>query len=448
MHAPLFLEQVRARRAAPIAPRLCHHREVTRIAVLLALLASVLAAVPADARVRVRGEDLRRATVQACDAERRAVVAPEGARVVARSERRLVVDRCVLGRWKRMAVRRHRAVLPTGAPADLRVRSRRSRPRFVRVGVGEVADVPVEFDVVNRNTSQLACATDGERYVIRGRLVAPVAELAARAPAATLILHGVDAAGYLHLRRAPDVDLARQLADRGRAVVIVDRLGYGRSGRAPGDGSCLGGPADTSHQVLERLRAGTYRAAGLEPVAFRRLALAGHSGGGPVAQLAAYSFPGIDALVVMAWADQNFQPALAEGMATGEGSRCSAQPDGYAYVFNVEAWRKYPEARLRPRVLALAEAGRFPNPCGDLTSILAAPALDTARLGEVRVPVLLAHGRFDALFGDGSGQREHFTGSDDVTRLVYEGGHSYFLEDAIARRAQDDLSAWLADRGF
>ena len=419
-----------------------------RAAVLLALLASVLAAVPADARVRVHGEDLRRATVQACGAERRAAVAPEGARVVARAKRRLVVDRCVLGRWERVAVRRRRAVLPTRAPADLRVRSRRSRTRYVRVGVGEIADVPVAFDVVNTNTSQLPCATDGAPYVIRGRMVAPAAELASKAPAATLILHGVDAAGYLHLTGAPDVDLARQLANRGRAVVVVDRLGYGRSDRPPGDGSCLGGQADTTHQVLDHLRSGTYRAAGATPVAFRRLALAGHSGGGPVAQLAAYSFPGIDALVVMAWADQNFQPALAEGMATGEGSKCSAQPDAYGYVFNVEAWRKYPEARLRPRVLALAEAGRSPNPCGDLNSILAAPASNTARLGEVQVPVLLAHGRFDALFGDGSGPREHFTGSDDVTRLVYEGGHSYFLEDAIARQAQDDLSSWLAERGF
>lgn len=419
-----------------------------RAAVLLALLASSLAAVPADARIKVRGEGLGRAAVQACGGERRAVVAPEGARVVARSKRRLVVSRCVLGRWQRVAVRRRRAVLPTNGPADLRVRSRRSRARFVRVGVGEVADVPVEFDVVNTNTSQLACATDGAPYVIRGRMVAPAAVLASGAPAATLMLHGVDAAGYLHLTGAPDVDLAGQLAERGRAVVVIDRLGYGASDRPPGDGSCLGGQADTVNQVLGRLRAGSYRANGTAPVGFSRLALAGHSGGAPVAQLAAYSYPGIDALVVMAWADQNFQPALAEGMATGEGSKCAAQPGGYGYVFNLEAWRRYPEARLRPQVLALAEAGRFPNPCGDLTSILTAPASNTARLDEVKVPVLLAHGRYDALFGDGSGQREHFTGSDDVTRLVYEGGHSYFLEDAIARQAQDDLSAWLAERGF
>ena len=78
--------------------------------------------------------------------------------------------------------------------------------------------------------------------------------------------------------------------------LTVNRLGYGASGRPPGDGSCLGGQADTTHQVLNRLRAGTYRVDGTAPVPFRRLALAGHSGGGPVAQVAAYSFPGIDAL--------------------------------------------------------------------------------------------------------------------------------------------------------
>lgn len=150
----------------------------------------------------------------------------------------------------------------------------------------------------------------------------------------------------------------------------------------------------------------------------------------------------------MAWADQKAEPPLVEGILTGEGSRCPADPSAYAYVFNVETWRRYPEARLRPRVLALAEAGRSPNPCGDLQTIIAAPALNTANLAEVTVPVLLAHGRFDALFGDASGQRDLFRGSDDVTSLVYDGGHSFMLEDDLAARVHDDISRWLADRGL
>jgi pimeloyl-ACP methyl ester carboxylesterase len=418
---------------------------VSRIAPLLALLTLVLAIAPAEARVRVRGEELSKVRVQLCGAERKATLAAEDARVVVRSRRRLVVHRCALGRWERVTRARRRARLDTGAPADLRVRSRGSRPVFVRVGVGEIADVPVEFDVVNTNTSKVPCPTDGAPYVIRGRLVAP----AAAAGAVTLYLHGVDAVGYMHLTGAPDVDLATQLARRGHASVLVDRLGYGASDRPPGDGSCLGGQADTTHQVIERLRTGEYRAQGLAPRAFERTALAGHSGGGPVAEATAYSYPGLAALIVMAWADQNFQPALFEGVLTGEGAKCASDPSAYGYVFNLEAWRKYPEAGLRPEVLALAEAGRSPNPCGDMVTLLPAPVLNTVNLGSITVPVLLVHGAQDALFGDGAGQRDHFSSSDDVTAVVYdEGGHSYFLEDALAERAQDDLSRWLAERGL
>ena len=81
---------------------------------------------------------------------------------------------------------------------------------------------------------------------------------------------------------------------------------------------------------------------GPTPVRFGRLALAGHAAGQVIAQIAAYSFRGIDALVVGGWGDPVITTsragmmALAPAIVTCASGRLPKRPGGaggYAYTF-------------------------------------------------------------------------------------------------------------------
>jgi len=88
--------------------------------------------------------------------------------------------------------------------------------------------------------------------------------------------------------------------------VVIDRLGYGRSDKPAGSGSCFGGQADIAHQIVQQLRSGRYD--GVVSPRFRRIALAGHSAGGLTAETEAFSFADVDAIAVIAYADQPLTP--------------------------------------------------------------------------------------------------------------------------------------------
>jgi pimeloyl-ACP methyl ester carboxylesterase len=264
-----------------------------------------------------------------------------------------------------------------------------------------------------------------------------------------VLLHGVDAVGYMHLTAFPELDLAAQLAERGQAVVVVDRLGYGASGRPPGSGDCLGSQADTTHQVINELRTGGYSIQGRSPMAFDRVALAGHSGGAIVAQVAAYSFPDIDALIVMAFADQGITQNFGIGVARGELPECPFAPDVYRYFFTDQDFAAYALTGVAPAVQSAIERAR--NPCGDPESFATVLAADDLHLGEIHVPALLMYGAQDALIDPRGAQlqQDRYLGSQDRTTKIYDGGgHTFFLQQHIATQVDDDLAAWLAARGL
>src|SRR5437899_7931640 len=82
-----------------------------------------------------------------------------------------------------------------------------------------IVDLPVSFHVRNANTSRLGCPSDGARYTVRGRLVAPSAALAGAGPrAVTVYVHGFNFGGVstFDLRVVPAYDYAAKMAGLGQ----------------------------------------------------------------------------------------------------------------------------------------------------------------------------------------------------------------------------------------
>src|SRR3712207_3623837 len=100
-----------------------------------------------------------------------------------------------------------------------------------------VKTTPLTFPVENVNRSQLPCSADGERYEVRGTLVAPAGP---QARAVTLYLHEFSFGSWFW--RFPDerYDYAAALARQGHTAVVIDRLGYGPSSTPDGLATCLG----------------------------------------------------------------------------------------------------------------------------------------------------------------------------------------------------------------
>jgi pimeloyl-ACP methyl ester carboxylesterase len=195
-------------------------------------------------------------------------------------------------------------------------------------------------------------------------------------------------------------------------------------------------------------------------VAFSRVALAGHSAGGAIAQTEAYSFRDIDALAVISYADQSSQRAQDEFAKTGAVCASGGQPaendqptspGGYAYFGQTDAdFQAAMFHNADPAVVAATTALRNRDPCGDTLSIPTAIAADGQNLSTITIPVLLLSGRDDALFPPAAidNQKAMYSGSRDVTEvLLGDTGHAVTLE-RTARTARNAIAAWLSKRGF
>lgn len=451
--------------------------------------------VPASAATTVAGKDGVRLTLKGsrersvglCGRQVKALVVTADRRVVAvvsptrshpsRRRTSLRSARCVDGRWQRGTVSRlsgrRRVVvrIDTSRAGDYRIRGRvagrRVGPAYLRVSPprskpapGGVTDVPVVFRVKNTNTSGLLCPSDGAEYTVRGHLVGPASVLDTAGPkAATLYLHGL-AAGEWFWRFAdvPGYDYALELAKAGHVSVTIDRLGYDSSDRPHGLLTCIGSDADVAHQIVTMLRAGSYGVASGSPVRFARVALAGHSLGGATAQVAAYSYRDIDALVVIGYADNGgssrAQSAAAASLLVCAGGGESAEgggPRGYARFGQTEAdFRALFLHSAEPRVADAAVKLANANPCGDVGSLVTAVATDSLRVREIDVPVLLVGGSNDVLFSPAAMARQKglYTGTSDVTLSMLDNTAHGFTVEATARQLRSTIGAWLAQRGL
>lgn len=324
----------------------------------------------------------------------------------------------------------------------------------------DVADVRVAFDVVNTNRSAVPCSSDGERYTIRGHLVGPRAVLrSSGAKLVTLYLHGFDAGEWFwSFDLVAGYDYAQAMAKAGHVSVVVDRLGYVSSDRPGGAATCLGAQADAANQIVGQLRGGSYSSDGVTPIAFSRVVLAGHSIGGSIAEITAYSFANVDALAVLGYADggtsQGTQISLARALtvcAAGGQPASDGGPSGYAYFVQTDEESK--AALFHDAEPAVADAAtriRTRNPCGDLASTVTALALNRARIVEIDVPVLLVYGDRDEVFPPEAGgqHKDRFTGTNDVTLVSLKDTGHFFTLERTAGALVVSTSAWLDAHSF
>jgi pimeloyl-ACP methyl ester carboxylesterase len=319
----------------------------------------------------------------------------------------------------------------------------------------------VTFTVQNVNRSKLPCTTDGASYQIKGHIVGPRSAQGKssrrRKPAVTLYLHGLGFGEFFwSFKQVPGYDYAAAQARAGHVSVVIDRLGYELSGHPDGNQSCLGGQADIAHQIVQQLRSGGYEVEAGKAVRFKKVALAGHSVGGFIANIEAYSFKDVDALIIMSISYSNLPFAAVEfgqGRIVCQAGGQPSEPGGpaaYAYMGQTPAaFKAIFFHSAKQSVIDAVTAVRNRDPCGDTASVI--PAILASRsVSVVKVPVLVICGTRDVLFSPvGCGlQRDRYTSARDVSlALVKNAGHAVTLEreEAIFRKK---VSRWLARRGF
>jgi pimeloyl-ACP methyl ester carboxylesterase len=270
--------------------------------------------------------------------------------------------------------------------------------------------------------------------------------------AATLYLHGAAVPEATWRMPVPGYDYGFEQAQLGHISVTLDRLSYGLSPTPNGLLTCHGGQADMAHQIIGQLRTGSYESA--TPIQFARIALAGHSAGQVIAEIAAYSFGDIDALVVGGWGDPVSNAAdvvvllpTIEVCAMGGEPKRPGEPGGYAFTFK----DRVPELLFHNAEDAVIETyvARHERDACD-ASLATAPLINAPMLSQVQVPVFLFYGLNDALWPPGTGERQRgfFTGSNDVTLFeLPDTGHMMMLE-RTAPTFRASVSDWLLERGF
>ena len=317
----------------------------------------------------------------------------------------------------------------------------------------DIVEVPVSFGVVNTNTSKVPCASDGKPYTVNGTIVAPKEALES-ADAATLYLHAVTWGDYYwRFKDVPDYDYAHQMAERGHVSVAIDRLGYGDSGMPGGNDTCFGSEADVAHQIVDQLRSGQYSTNGAESSAFDKVFLGGSSVGGLTANITAYSFKNVDGVFNQAWGDATATPYTATETADVV-SRClaggdqGAPPNYAAFAKNSRETFYFASAEQAVRD---AVPDVQPDPCGQILSLPAGIAADTAFLGEIDVPVLVQFGSADPVFGPHPLAIEQmaarYLGSPQVTKSVIPDASHYPLVEREHMKVVEDVDAWLDENG-
>jgi len=317
---------------------------------------------------------------------------------------------------------------------------------------GDVISVPVSFRVADTNTSGLPCLSDGAAYTVAGHLTAPRATFASpRASAVTMYLYGEDGGEWnWRLTSMPAYDHATQMAKLGHASLTLDELGYGASGRPPdGNQTCQGAEADVTHQIVQDLRRGAYTMGTGAGVSFAKVVLAGHDVGAGVEQAEAYSYRDVDALVVMTFADQGFTPWIIERETMAANDFCTRSPNGYAHFVSSDEYRTLLFHDADPQVIATTDALRNPNPCGNIRSQPTNVAVDTARLREITVPVLVVFGNDDSLIWtrQGEEQQAHNYGSSDATTVFIADAAHYPMFERAAPTLRSVLASWLEAHG-
>lgn len=292
-----------------------------------------------------------------------------------------------------------------------------------------VVDVPVSFQVFNRNDTGVPCRQepDGEVYTVRGNLVAPKDLVRASSPVVAMYLHGLGYSSFFfHLTELPEYDYARAQAEQGHVSLVIDRLGNpAHDELKDGNNTCLPGQADIANQIIEHLQKGTYTTAGTVTPRFERVILAGHSAGGLIAELTQALFGSAEAVAVIGYHHypspltlQQFAAAGADCLASPQPARGNAGAPNYASFGRTDAdFRAAHFHQVEPAVAETVLRKRNRDACGDLLSGLQGVLGTDAFTPLIRVPVLLLTGEKDALFPPPGGALQTQTAYPGASRL-------------------------------
>lgn len=323
-----------------------------------------------------------------------------------------------------------------------------------------VVDVPVTFQVFNRNTTGIPCQQepDGEVYTVHANLVAPRDLIRASSPAVAMYLHGLGYSSFFwHLREVPEYDYARTQAEQGHASLVIDRLGNpAHDELRDGNNTCLPGQADIANQIIEQLRAGSYRATGPVTPRFERVILVGHSAGGLIAEITQAVFGTGEAVAVVGYHHypsaltlQQFAAAGQDCLTAPQPARGNAGAPNYAPFGRTDA--DFTAAHfhdVEPAVADVVLSKRNRDACGDLLSgsqgLLGTHVVSPL----IRVPVLLLTGEEDALFPPPGGAVQTQTAYPGASRLsvveLPDTGHAMTF-GRTHETFRQILAQWLAE---
>ncbi len=314
----------------------------------------------------------------------------------------------------------------------------------------KVASLPVAFTVKNTNTAIAPCTPDGGTYTIRGHITGP---RGFRRPGATLYLHGLGLGEWLWNFPVKRYSFARKMARARHVSVTIDRLGYGASDKpASGKAICIGSHADIAHQIVGRLKAGSYTVTGARARKFRRVALAGHSAAGQIGITEAYSYRDLRALVVVGFSYSNlprgndefgFQRIACDGggdpfPGLGDYALFGRTPAGFSSTMFHSATKA-----VRDRAITLHN----PDPCGDNYSLIDTIQRQAANVAKVKAPVLVACGRNDVLYAPFGCEAQADRFSKGRSLILGNTGHGVPLERS-AKTFRKRLSRFLRRYGL
>jgi pimeloyl-ACP methyl ester carboxylesterase len=322
-----------------------------------------------------------------------------------------------------------------------------------------VVELPVSFQVVNSNTSQDPCVSDGRSYTIRGHITGPESALRDSTPSPiTMYLYGYEGGEWnWDLKGVPGYDYAAEMAKLGHVSLTLDELGYGASDH-PEDGNltCQGALADVTHQIIGDLRSGSYSLNGRPGVRFKTVVLTGHDVGGQVAEIEAYSYHDINGLILATWADQGFTSWILQRSVVAADDWCTTSPlqtppgspTSYVHFVSDQEYRTLLFYRAAPRVVASTDALRNANPCGIIRSVPIAVQFDPAETQSVTVPLLDIYGADDTLIWshDGEAQQQNNFGSNDKTTIFIPNADHFPMFELSAPSFRTAISAWLNSR--
>lgn len=188
---------------------------------------------------------------------------------------------------------------------------------------------------------------------------------------------------------------ARYAVARGQSVLLIDRLGTGRSSKPDALSLTLFEHAHTLHQVVQALRTGR-----VGPV-FTKVAVVGHSLGAATAQTEASRYHDVDAVILSDWLHTpwtgTFDVVFGTNLPASAVPWLAGRPAGYNTTFDGIRARFYNLGNTDPRVVAHDENTRDTGTLAEAATIPLVTFNPAVTQG-ITAPVLLAVGQYDSIF--------------------------------------------------